>query len=285
MLTHHIIGLEIGGIGISLNIENLKIKNRLRIFYKNFISRRKPDIWIDAVGQNFLKPSLKSLILETPTWKLGKEHNSLFIYFPSSNPSLASFNHTLNKIKFYTHDSSGQLLLYLFPEILFSLILPKNKGLLLHACGILNKKKGYLFVAKAGGGKSTLAKLALKNGFIILNDDRIILRKDKDLFRIYGSPWHGEVKSTENKSLPIKEIFFLRKAKSCYLKPINKLEALEELLKNSFFLPINNDIIKKRFNLCVALVENLRCFKLYFRPEKSIWSLLNGDFKSYPQEK
>jgi len=50
---------------------------------------------------------------------------------------------------------------------------------MLHGCGVLNSRKGYLFLAKSGGGKSTIAGLALKKSFRALNDDRIIIRKEK----------------------------------------------------------------------------------------------------------
>ena len=71
---------------------------------------------------------------------------------------------------------------------------------MLHGCGILNGKKSYLFLAKSRGGKSTIAKLALKKGLKVLNDDKIIVHKERNLFKICGNPWHWEVEKTLNRS-------------------------------------------------------------------------------------
>lgn len=269
---------EIGRVCLSLKVKHPEIRKRVRLHYKDYVSNRKPDIYIDIEYKDFFKkPNLKSLLFQTPSWKLGRENGHFILYFPGRNRvSLARFNDKSNYFKFYTEDPSGQLLLYLFPELLFSLILPQNKALMLHACGVLDGKKSYLFIATAGGGKSTLAKLALKNGLTVLNDDRIIISDEKKSFKVYGNPWHGDVEETSNKSSYINKVFFLKKSKFNQIRPISKAEAVAELFKNSFFLPINSDIIRNSFNICSNLAENLDCYRLGFKPDESIWRFLDG---------
>lgn len=272
---------EIGKVCLSLRVKHPEIRRRVKLHYKNYVSSKRPDISVNIEYRDFLKrPNLKSLLFQTRSWRLYRENGSLFLYFPArGKPSLARLNKRLNKVEFYTKNPSGQFLLYLFPEILFSLILPQRNALMLHACGVLDRKKAYLFIASTGGGKSTLAKLALKKGLTVLNDDRVVIRNGKSSFRIYGNPWHGEVKETSNSSSPIKEVFFLRKSNSNQIKPITKAKAASELFRNSFYLPVNNAIIKNSFNICSNMAERLDCYWLNFKPDESIWRFLDGRVK------
>ncbi|GAG43168.1 unnamed protein product, partial [marine sediment metagenome] len=124
-----------------------------------------------------------------------------------------------------------------------------------------------------------IAKLALKEGLTVLNEDKIIIRKEKGLFKIYGTPWNGKNQKTINNFSYINEIFFLKKSKTNQIEPIGKTKAVIEFVKNSFYLSVNNSMIKKRFDVCFDLAENLNCYCFGFRPDKSIWRFLNGFLK------
>ncbi len=268
----------IGSICVSMKIEDSVIRKRLEGYYRNFITQKDPDITVYIERKKISgKNNLRAFRFQNRAWRLDIENGRILLYFPRGNKSsLAKFNTDLNEIYFYTQDPSGQLLLYLFPEILFSLILPQNNAIMLHACGVLGSKKAYLFVSPTAGGKSTIAKLALKQGLTLLNDERIILHKEKNFFEMYGNPWHGEVQECSSGYSYIKEAFFLKKSNINQIVPMSKIEALTEFIQNSLYLPINNDIIKKRFNICSALSEYLNCYWLRFKPDKSIWKFLDG---------
>jgi hypothetical protein len=147
---------------------------------------------------------------------------------------------------------------------------------MLHGCGILNGKRGYLFVAPSEGGKSTIAKLALQAGMQVLNDDRIIIQKEKNGFKAHSNPWHGSVKQIANRPADIKYIFFLRKSSFNEIKPISKAEAAAELFQNSIYIPLNNAIMKKGFKLCCDLTQAINCYYLKFKPDPCIWRFLDG---------
>lgn len=268
---------EIGKVCLSFNVKHPGIKRLIESSYKDYASHKKPDICIDIEHRDHLiKPDFESLIFKTPFWKIGRQNRNLFLYIPDKRGSyLMRFNKTLDKLKCYTQSVSGGFFLSDFSEILFSLILSPKKALILHACGILNGKKAYCFIAHSGGGKSTIAKLALKQGFRVLNDDRIVIRKEKGLFKIYGTPWHGEVEKTLNNSSFIKKVFFLKKAKVNKIRLMSKREALMEFLENNLCIPINKEIKKERLDICSDLAENLKCYWLYFRRDISIWRFLD----------
>ncbi|MBM3253200.1 MAG: hypothetical protein FJZ16_02980 [Candidatus Omnitrophica bacterium] len=268
----------IGNICISVKTKHPGIRKQLERCYKNFISRREPEICIDIEYRDCIKkPNFKSLLFQTRNWELGRENGALSLYFPPREnlSSRARFNAKLNRVKLYTQNFFfDQILLSLFPVPL-SLILPKYQSLMLHACGILNNKKGYLFIAQSGGGKSTIAKFADKKGLTVLNDEIIIIHKGKNQFRMFGSPWHGEFPRISNKNCALKEIFFLEKAKDNYLLLLQPKESIIKLMQHTFYLPVNPQARKKVFELCFSMVNNLACYRLGFKPDESIVRFLD----------
>ncbi|MFC1804882.1 hypothetical protein ACFLZ3_03545 [Candidatus Omnitrophota bacterium] len=270
----------VGGINVSIRTIHPALKKRLERYYKAFLSRQKPDINISTTIKDFPVPDKERFSLSASSWQLSRDNGLFRLYFPQGKRhSLAEFSSSLKQVKLYCADNSAGPLLYLLPSMLVGLKLIKNDGLILHACAVFDSRKAYLFIAPSGGGKSTIAGLALKEGLKVLNYDRIILRRQKRSFKIYANPWHGEVKSVSNRSYAIREIFFLEKSASHKITPVSKTEALVELCKNSIYLPLNYAIIKKRFRICCDFAQNLKCYRLGFKPDKSLWRFLNAAIK------
>lgn len=271
------IKIEIAGICLLLRIKYPGIKEKVAARYRDFLSNRKQDIVIDVESFDFLKPRFRALIFQDSSWKLYRENEYFFLEF-SIRPrcALAKFDVSMRKIKLYIDVyPCGRQLIYPFFERLFRWILSRHHAIMLHACGVVDGKMGHLFIAPSGGGKSTMAKLALKEGLNVLNDDRVIIRKKGKRFIMYGNPWHGEVCKTANISSPFKEVFFLRKSTSNRIAPINKTKALAMYLKSHFSSPLNGRI-RERFNPLFELTENLKCYWLEFKPDKTIWRFLDG---------
>lgn len=281
------ITFEIGGVCFSVKAAHPVIQKRLIEHYRHYICDKKADIFIEVKHGNSVKnPNLKNVLVNGPTWKLGWKDNCYILCFAGEKDvSFARINPAFNRIIFYTEDSSGQLLLFLLPEVLMGVILPRNNAILIHACGVLAGKRGYFFPASSGEGKSTIAKLALREGFSVLNDDRIIICRKGNLFKICGNPWHGEVEDTSNGSCAVKKVFFINKAFSNKVRLMTDKEAMLGFLKNTFYLPVDCDIMKKRFSFCSDLAKALNCYSMDFRADKTIWRFLDECFKKDTQEK
>jgi hypothetical protein len=108
--------------------------------------------------------------------------------------------------------------------------------------------KGLLFVGHADAGKSTMVKI-LKDKAETLCDDRMIIRRWPEGFRIHGTWSHGEIPDVSVNSAPLKAILFLekvqenpsimpvenrreitRKLLACMIKPFVTAEWWEEML-------------------------------------------------------
>jgi len=278
----------IAGITVSIQSKSTQIKERLAPIYKDYFSHKNPDLRINVKdAKPPRRTALERLIFQARSLRLEKEKGSFLLYLPAGkNHPLVKFQPSLREVKFYSQSAQDvSLLSYLLPSTLLSLKILEHQGILLHACGVLDKNKGYLFVASSGGGKSTLAALALQSGMRVLNDDRIFIRRQKGRFKIYGNPWHGKIDKTLNHSCFIRSIFFLAKARQNRMRPLNRAEAVLKLYENSIYLPLNSGIIKKVLYRCCDLAKSLDVFELGFKPDSSIWRFLNGNFKAHPEKK
>lgn len=114
--------------------------------------------------------------------------------------------------------------------------LSAGHGVELHSCGLATPGgHGYLFVGHSGAGKSTLGKLLVsERSGRILSDDRVIVTRNGDTFRIHGTPWHGEAGLAHNGSADLKAIFLIQHGQQNELVRVAPSQASAELFARSF---------------------------------------------------
>lgn len=175
-------------------------------------------------------------------------------------------------------DESVYIDLFGYPinQILMILLLSFRRGILVHACGIEDGGRGYLFLGNSTHGKSTVAKLWHEHGATVLNDDRIIIREKNGTFRMYGTPWHGTFTETSSNSLPVEKIFFLTHGKKNLLVPKTGSEAVSMLLTRSFPPFWDTLMMEQALKLMAGLTESIPCFELHFLPDGEVVDLIRG---------
>ena len=143
----------------------------------------------------------------------------------------------------------------------------------LHASGVkCAKDEGLVFCGNSGSGKSTMARIWLKNrSGTVLNDDRIIVRRSQGRFIAYGCPWYLKSKKlVSHEKLEIRKLFFLRHSKHNYVKPIEKKAAFWKLIRQAYFPVWDKEAASKSISFIQDLSQELRCFELGFRPTPEI---------------
>ena len=123
---------------------------------------------------------------------------------------------------------------YPLEELLFRHLLPNYGSVLLHACGIEWKGRGYLFVGSSGAGKSTTARLWKAAGATILNDDRTILEASPNGIRLHPTPWFGVHSDIGGEATALQAIYLLRKGESVSFEALPVAKATALLLAKSF---------------------------------------------------
>ena len=99
------------------------------------------------------------------------------------------------------------------------------------------ENQGLLFVGHSGAGKST-ATLMLRGQAEILCDDRIIVRRWPEGFKIHGTWSHGDVPDVSPNSAPLKAILFLQKSVDNRLARLHKNEVILRRLLATLIKPL-----------------------------------------------
>ncbi|MFH1201780.1 MAG: hypothetical protein V1674_02690 [Candidatus Omnitrophota bacterium] len=151
----------------------------------------------------------------------------------------------------------------------------RKLGIFTHAIGVKDLDgKGLLFAGKSGAGKSTTARLWHKHSKVmVLNDDRIIVRKNNGNFFIYGSPWHGEFGdylASRIDSAPIDKLFFIHHAPRNNVRRIRVKEAFNSLYPAIFPTFWDKGCLENIVSFCQDLVENIPCYSLGFVNDRRV---------------
>jgi len=143
-------------------------------------------------------------------------------------------------------------------------ILADREGCYLHACGVNFESNGLLFVGHSEAGKSTMAAM-LKGKAEILCDDRIIVRRQADDFKIYGTWSHGDVPDVSADSAALKAIMFLEKSDENRIIPIEDKKEITKRLLSCLIKPfVTVDWWEKTLIVIDSLAAKVPCYVLRF---------------------
>jgi hypothetical protein len=155
-------------------------------------------------------------------------------------------------------------------ELLVNALLSHREGIELHACGIIDTDgSGYLFAGNSGDGKTTTARLWVAAGADIVSDDRIIVRRYADGWRMFGTPWHGEAEICSPSSAPLRRVFLLDKAKPNAAELLDTGEAVARLLSCAFPPFHDPDALQRMLETMGRLVAEVPVARLRFLNDAS----------------
>lgn len=225
----------------------------------------------------FEKAELGTLVYQAGAWTIFKKGGS-WIYFEGAEGgdlaragkiAVLSDDHTRAKIyhendRVFRQGSLSSLSSLPTDQILLSRILADRQGCLLHACGVTHEGKGLLFVGHSEAGKSTVGKMYAERG-LILCDDRIILRRWPDGYRIYGT-WHpGELRDVSPDSAPLAGLFFLEKADTIQIDRMSGKAEIVRRLAACIIRPLATvDWWHKALDLLERIADEVPCYGLRF---------------------
>jgi len=159
-------------------------------------------------------------------------------------------------------------------RIVHSLILAEEGGFLLHAASAIRNGKAFLFSGVSGAGKTTISRLAPPDA-TLLTDEVSFLRPDNDSYRAWGTPFAGELaKLGENCSAPVATLFLLAKGPEHRVEPVSQLEATRALMRNILFFAHDPELVERVFESACRFVSKLPVRRLTFRPDASVWDLV-----------
>jgi len=95
------------------------------------------------------------------------------------------------------HETVLNPLAYPMAPLLWYVLSTEEDLLLIHASGLVQQEEGRIFAGFSGVGKSTMAGIWERNGAQVINDDRLILKKEKD------GTWHMHNTPMYYRALPV----------------------------------------------------------------------------------
>lgn len=113
-------------------------------------------------------------------------------------------------------------------QMMYSMCVTPHNTMILHGVVVEYMKKGYIFIANGGTGKSTHARLWEKyipNSHVICDDYPIVRKYPNGTTWVSGTPWDGKTPVYCNEMLPIGGIIQLAQAPSNSIRRVKGLDA------------------------------------------------------------
>jgi MoaA/NifB/PqqE/SkfB family radical SAM enzyme len=242
----------------------------------------KPGDDVISIRHHFSLPRLNNQDLGTevyrrPPWAIYRNGSSwIYIGIPPQDGEqkidrLAVINdsHTCARIygpdeKLFRQGRLSSLTMFPSDQILLARVLADREGCYIHSSGVKMDGKGLLFVGHSEAGKSTTVKM-LKGKAEILCDDRIIVRKMAEGFRIFGTWSHGDVPDVSAASAPLRAILFLKQSRDNRIVPVDDTKESVQNLLACLVKPLETtDWWEKTLSFIESLVKGVPCYTMHF---------------------
>lgn len=259
-----IIVLSIGGLPVGFEIHSKEMVSRIRKRYHGFIQKdAQPLLTLRCFFSSKYSNYNEEVIIEQI------DNNALNIY---RSDFICTFNNECGEIyirrSIYSFDACLR--------VLYSILFTANRGLLLHATGIIRYKKAYLFLGPSGSGKTTIAMLSSAS-VTVINDEIVALRiGNNGVIKVYGTPFWGEMRKgpAYNKPSPLHAVYFLKKSPKCYKTVIPSKHALSRLLRCCCLFSTEQQDMEMILNTGAALVNSVPVYELHFKKDGSFWDVV-----------
>lgn len=197
------IGFKIGDITLALISDSSDCEFQVEERFQGFISDDQPYIILHVHCGRVPDPEFGYKVFDTGlAWSLYRDRGKWVVRVccPTLGPyQLAVLEPNFRVGDIYVRASESDPRQSIFPlgrpmgKVFMINLLSRRYGVLLHACGVKDGKRGLLFAGIGGAGKSTIARLWQgREGVSVLGDDHIIVRKRGGQFWLYGTPWPGQ---------------------------------------------------------------------------------------------
>jgi hypothetical protein len=231
-------------------------------------------------GFDGLKPICSgALQWQCPTWRMGCTDDGqrgieLFMqpqhrWRPVANSSEDFSRGVISAWQGPVFTPAAYALNYPCDQILLMNRLLYRNVLLMHAAGVDDQGNGLLFTGPSDIGKTTLARLWRQQGARLLNDDRMLLRCDRERVLISASPWHGEESEISSGEVPLRTVFILQQARRCAVVPLSAAEALSRLTVNTVAPFYSAQAMSRVLAAWERIVETVPVCRLEFTPDVS----------------
>jgi hypothetical protein len=176
-----------------------------------------------------------------------------------------------------TYSEQPTLVLRLFISELLTAMLPFHRGMMIHACGLSDSGRGLVFAGSSGAGKSTMAGLWQRHaGANVLNDDRLILRKNGGRWWAYSVPGVGRPQRAPSQGVAVAAMFLLSHGHENAAERKGMSNAASSLLPHVTLPTYDTLAIGRVLELLEELLKEVPLFELGFVPDETAVDYVRG---------
>lgn len=273
--------IEIAGISVHIPMVGAEALS----IYKNFQINSHPDLTDITIEQDEgrfpMIQQAEEVYIHGTIWRIFRDKNGNYIFFDSTLKDHIQgvkithhFTQALvfcKKISSPNKEMQNAFMVYPLVKMMLTHHLAMRSGGLVHASAVCLNGSGYIFAGESGVGKSTLIKLFLQqNVGIPIAEEKVAVRKINDSFRVYGTPWTGEVGIAENTHAPLKSVFFIGHGDSNRIITLTSKTAFMKLLAVISIPWYDKHIVSNMLDFCENLVITVPCYEVQFKPDPEI---------------
>lgn len=203
----------------------------------------------------------------------GKSHDGIFIATPDFSRISAS-------IAMESPDCGSVLTSML--RIAFAQAVILRDGISIHASAVAADGKAFLFLGKSGTGKSTHARMWLKNiqGSHLLNDDNPTVRLIDGKPVAFGTPWSGKTPCYRNESYPVGGIARLVQSDADIFMQKKDVAAFVALLPSCSVVHSDSALQSRLCDTIAKIIELVPVGELKCLPDNESAIVCYNNFKS-----
>lgn len=167
-------------------------------------------------------------------------------------------------------------------RIAFAQAILRRNGISIHASAVAADGKAWLFLGKSGTGKSTHARLWLRNipGARLLNDDNPAVRLVDGKAVAFGTPWSGKTPCYRNESAPIGGIVRLVQGDADIFTKKDEVAALVALLPSCSVVHSDAALQSRLCDTLARLIELVPVGELKCLPDNESAIICYNNLKS-----
>ena len=185
------------------------------------------------------------------------DKNSIEIHRKNNKHYYLTFIRSFEKNTVETFYYIGLIELQILIKEVFSHLLERNNGFMLHSSGVMDRSGNLkLFMAKTGGGKTTVSNLlASTTKYKKFCDDVVIVRKVGGNWKYSSPPFVEKTHISQKMSAVNSRLFFVKKSKKALVKPVKgKGAVIKPFLEQIWFR--EEKINPKTLSSALEFIEN-----------------------------
>lgn len=221
---------------------------------------------------------------EGELWNVSKTGNTyIFHVFDSEQPGtlqqVCTTNNRFREWNVYMAskpdgNTAFEPLKYPLGPLLMYYLTVQHDAIMIHASGISDDGIGRIFTGISGKGKSTMAKLWFDAGAKVLNDDRLIIRKEADGYSIHNTPMFY---ADEPRKSKFEAAYIIHHAKQNKLKKLSGVEAVSALAANCIQHGYDRTMMEHHLHFLSEMVQIIRVYSLGVVPTASVLETIRSD--------